>query len=502
MKNNRIIKTIINNYQSDKKKIIFFDRFRKISWSDLINLSIKNSKILSKIDQKYIPIIVDRDVKTVIAICSVLFAGKVFCPISNQLPIKKINIILNKLNARYLINCSSKEIYSKKVIKFIYYSKQEDIKKINEFIISNMKLKNINESLYVLFTSGSTGEPKGVILSYENILNTLIWSKSYIKWNSKDIIGIATSFSFDISIFDLFSGLFFNVPMYILQNPSNAPSSLQEIINNKISSVFAVPSFFSNFVRYNSLNKKITSLKLILSGGDFFPHKDILTWKKYQQHIKIYNVWGPTETSIVNSMYKIKLKDIIKIQNNESLPVGKSHPRMQILILNNKKQIVDRNNVKGEIAMVGKSVSKGYIGHNDDKKSYITIKNKKSFLTGDIGYFDENNYLHIVGRKDNTIKISGYRIDAKEIENYTNQIKHIENSYAFSTQLFDNYNFLCLCIISNHNIKIEIIKRQLRKFLPEYSIPKYIFCLKKFPLNINGKIDRNNLQKKILRTFD
>ena len=97
MKNNRIIKTIINNYQNNKRKIIFFDRFRKISWSDLINLSIKNSKIISVIDQKYIPIIVDRDVKTVIAICSVLFAGKVFCPISNQLPLKKINISFSKL---------------------------------------------------------------------------------------------------------------------------------------------------------------------------------------------------------------------------------------------------------------------------------------------------------------------------------------------------------------------------------------------------------------------
>ena len=89
---------------------------------------------------------------------------------------------------------------------------------------------------------------------------------------------------------------------------------------------------------------------------------------------------------------------------------------MEILLLDSKYKIISNQNTNGEIAMIGKCVSKGYIGDIQNQKNYVNIKNKKAFLTGDIGYFDKNKYLHIVGRKDNTLKISGFRVDSKEIE--------------------------------------------------------------------------------------
>ncbi len=500
MKKNRILNTIITNYKLNKRKVISSDYKNKITWNDLIKLSYQNSEKIKKINQKYIPIVVDRNIKTLISIVSVIFAGKVFCPISDALPDKKILSILIKLNSRFLINCSNKKIG----VKTINISTKVNAKNnicTDSFLEKKLGILDEKNELYVLFTSGSTGDPKGVILSYENILNTLLWSKYYLKWKSKDIIGVATSFSFDISIFDLFTSLYFNVPTYIFKNPSNSSEVLKEIKKFKISSIFAVPSFFSNFVRYNLLNNKIKYLRQIISGGDFFPHYDLLRWIESLPFLDIYNVWGPTETSIVNSMYKIKNKDLSLIKNYESLPVGKSQKKMEILLLDSKNKIISNHNTNGEIVMIGKCVSKGYIGDIQNQKNYMNIKNKNAFLTGDIGYFDKKKYLHIVGRKDNTLKISGFRVDSKEIEIKVNLIKNVINSYVFATTIQNKYSFLCLCVLAKKKIEKENIKKKLRDELPEYSIPKYIIFVKKFPLNSNGKIDKKKLQESIVNAF-
>ena len=120
-------------------------------------------------------------------------------------------------------------------------------------------------------------------MSYFNIFNTIIWSKKYLKWKKDDCIGLATEFSFDISMFDLFSALFYNVPIYIFSNPSNPLVTLREINKYLITSIFSVPSFFSNFSHYGVLEKNFYPLRQIISGGDYFPPKEILKWRKFQK---------------------------------------------------------------------------------------------------------------------------------------------------------------------------------------------------------------------------
>ena len=482
IKNNLIVKNIINNYKKFPNKKIIFDKNKSLTYSQLIKLAIDNSISLKNINSNYIPIIVDRNVESVVAILSVLFSKKVFCPISNNFPQDRIKYILDIINNQNLINCSKNKFTFKNQLKINMKFQK------NKFDID---VKDLEETFYLLFTSGSTGKPKGVKLSYKNILNTLLWSKEYLK-RSNHTIGIATQFSFDISMFDLFSGLFYGIPMYIFQNPSDPFTSIKEINKNKITSIFSVPTFFSNFVKYNLIKKKFYPLKRIISGGDFFPNKDILFWKKYQKKVEIFNVWGPTETSIVNSMYKITKKDQKILLEGKSIPVGKSHRLMNINILDKRKKTVKKNKV-GEICMTGKCVSKGYIGDKKNSKNYFKYKNKNAFLTGDLGYFDNKNYLHIVGRKDNTIKISGYRVDTLEVENLVNLNFKVNNSCLVKLEIFNN-NVLCLFIETNKKINTTKIIKFLKEKIPHYSIPKKIISVKKFPLNQNNKVDKNKIK--------
>ena len=175
---------------------------------------------------------------------------------------------------------------------------------------------------------------------------------------------------------------------------------------------------------------------------------------------------------------------------------------MEFKIVNKKNHAINKSNVKGQILMIGKCVSKGYIGDERNNKNYINYKNQRAFLTGDIGYKDNKNYLHIVGRVDNMIKVSGFRIDGKEITHLVNKYKFVENSYAFALELSKGINILCLVIVSKKIIYVDKIKLYLREYLAEYSVPKYITVIDEPPLNINGKVDLKKLKSQIINEYN
>ena len=191
-------------------------------------------------------------------------------------------------------------------------------------------------------------------------------------------------------------------------------------------------------------------------------------------------------------MYEITKKDTKIITSLKSIQVGKSTQLMEIKIIRNKK----KNNKKGEvgeICMLGDCVSQGYIGSVKNSKNYFRIKNKRAYATGDLGFFDKKNLLHIVGRKDNTIKISGFRVDTLEVEALVNIQFGFTNSCLFISNT-NGINILCLAIESKKKIDTGTIIFFLRTKLPNYSIPKKIIFIKKFPLNQNNKIDRKKIK--------
>jgi len=475
---------IKKNINNNKRKIIFIDYKKKWTWSEVskkANLFAEIIKPHLKDNQISIPIVISRRSELLISFISCLKLGISFTPVI-KINEDTIFSLANKVNSNFYFDPLKKKVFLNKKIKNKY---KKSIK--------------INNKIYILFTSGSTGKPKGVICDNENIINTLLWSKKYLKWNKKDKIGNVTKFNFDISLFDFFSSIYFNIPLSIIKNPHNLDDTLKNIKNNKITSIFSTPSFFSQFVYSNSVIKtKKNTLKQIISGGDFFPMTHIKNWIDNNKNIKIYNVWGPTETSIVNSMHLISKDDYINIKKLASMPVGVSTKRMEITIIKRNK-VIKETYKSGFICLSGKSICKGFIDENHRyKKMLIKINKKNYFNTGDIGYFNSKKKLFILGRLDNDIKIQGYRINQKEIEQISETFENIFLCATFKKNITPEFSELHMLVQLKKSTKLDIFKfkNYLREKIPFYKIPKKIIITKKIPLNTNGKIDRLNINSK------
>ena len=492
--NESFLKRVFKEAENNPNQIIVKDKWHSWTWSDIIKTSYRFSEAIRNnypLSQKpvAIPLLVGRSGKVISAILGCLITENAFAPLSIKYPSYRIKKSIELLNADHVLSALDES-----------ESISDDLKSMAVFENENSSSSTFpnnakNELLYVLFTSGSTDEPKGVLCSHLNIMNTILWSEHYLDWKKTDIIGCATQFSFDISMFDIFSLMYHGVPMVIFPEPSNTKDVVKRILSDNVTSIFSVPSFFSQFVTSNLIDELSASrLRRIISGGDFFPPKHVSNWMKKMPQISVYNVWGPTETSMVNTMHKITADDLPKLKKGKHPPIGKQHSMMPLILVDKTGKIISEPNVVGELVLLGDCVSMGYL--NDDKemkRRYTTKENLRAFLTGDIGYFDEKENFYVNGRSDTMVKISGHRIDLNEVENVVLQHLDVSSSAAFVQPIQDEYKELWLAIElkeSNSEIDIYSAKKLLRKILPQYMVPKRLFVIPKIPLNINRKVDR------------
>jgi acyl-CoA synthetase (AMP-forming)/AMP-acid ligase II len=242
-------------------------------------------------------------------------------------------------------------------------------------------------------------------------------------------------------------------------------------------------------------------LRRVISGGDFYPPKNLVELIEAYPNLEVFNVWGPTETTIVNTMHRVQKSDILRLNDGKPISVGTSSEMMPIVIVNPENleslKILGPNTV-GEIVVLGNSVSAGYIEATSEANAkFLFYEGKRAFRTGDLGYLDESGELFIVGRSNFLIKYQGYRIDPREVEFVADKILGVFRS--------------CLCLVENSSLLNELdllvqlqpevnistaeIKNNLRSKLPTYMVPKKIVFVQDLPMSSNGKLDRKSCHK-------
>jgi acyl-coenzyme A synthetase/AMP-(fatty) acid ligase len=451
--------------------------------------------------QGTVPILSNRDYATVVAMAAAIIANKSFVSIDPNQPSERLDACINQLGLPNNVLPAFSQIST------IYPKQKMGHKKGGNSLsalASSSKFAMNSESLaYILFTSGSTGIPKGVRISDSNLENTILWGKEIFSWKPSDVIGIVANPFFDISIFDIFTSLYFGIPMFYLSDPSNIEKCLDEISDNGITTLFSAPVFFSQIVRSGAVSDpRLSKLIRIISGGDFFPPLHILSWRNKWKELNIYNVWGPTETSIVNSAHLVDTDDEKLLQEGRSPSIGESTNRMKIEI-HDQNGLVVPDNVEGELVVIGNSVGLGYL---DEMKildsGFFNLAGEPAFRTKDLGFRDESGSLFMTGRSGFLAKINGFRIDLREIESRCIEIAGVSNCVAFPHIIGDGITELIAFIEHGENkanLNIADVKEWLRLKLPVYMVPKKVYFMHDFPVARTGKIDRKELIANFLK---
>lgn len=444
-----------------------------------------------------IGILLERSADMIIAILAVLKTGAAYLPLHVNDPEERITHILKRAGASILITNTYRDV--KEIVCIPMRSVESDADE------SNLCMEFPSSSLaYVIFTSGSTGEPKGVKVRQDAVVNRILWMISEYGLTENDVFFQKTSFTFDVSVWEIFTGLFIGAQLVLCKQgqESNIDYLVSMIEQHKITVCHFIPSLFSVFLKFidqRKLTPRLSSLRYIFCSGEVLSYYSVQEFQRLLKQgnpIRLINMYGPTEATIEVTFFECTHF----ISDRETVPIGKP-------IWNNRIYIFDKalnpcsEGELGEIYIAGLGVAEGYI-HDEEltRQRFIPdpfIEGSMMYKTGDYGCWRQGN-VEFSGRLDNQIKIRGYRIELEEIENALIQNNHIIQAMAFAYGDAENKS-IAVIYTSDRQLDSKDIREFLKRKLPEYMLPSRYIQTDSFLSNKNGKIDRKAMIEKHLQ---
>lgn len=494
---------------SDYNALFTYNKYYR--YSQLAELSYNIADTILYVEYTKQPVIImgSKSFYTHAAICGVIIAGSYYIPLNETFPLERnMNIIklsnakillldytdfahyddiLNHIN-NYNIICPEEhyEYLSSKFTNHNFYTPKD----------YNNKLLNAkkDDAVYMLFTSGSTGVPKGIKISHFN-LNSYI--QSFIKRNSvtnQDKIMQMSDLTFDLSIHSLFLSFLLGACLYVPDSSSKINPN-KFIITNEITQIVMVPSILAIMKKLRLLKSGIFHhLKYIAFCGEALPFNNALLMAEAASNAKLENIYGPTEATIACTYFEFN-KDTEELPEYcGSMPIGKAYDGMEVFLIDENLNII--NTGIGQIVLSGRQLAKCYVNNEaQTKEKFIKINNKDCYLTGDLGRW-VNGELVFLGRNDAQVQIKGYRVELYEIENAISKIENIVSNAVIPTPVnsVTYENLTAFITVKDDNIDTYQIKSILSQTLPDYMVPNKYIILDNMPLNSNGKVDRNQLK--------
>ncbi len=472
----------------DKTAVISGDK--KLTYSGLDQFSNQIARYLKKTgvrDGAIVAVCLDKSVELVASFLGVLKSGCSYLPIDPVLPDERIQymcedsdseVVITKLSLKDKFNSISDD-------KLIIL--EDSINEINAISKEKTNTEIDGQSIaYVIYTSGSTGKPKGVKLHHHASAN---WIQSQIKaWRiseTENILGVASQ-SFDMSVAEFLISICSGTTLILpgLHEIKDGNAIINIIEKYDITEITATPSLWSMIIDSGWSGK--SNLKIV-TGGEALTMN--LMRKLLPRVKELYNYYGPTETTMCSTGTQIT-------GNEEVITIGKPIENTKIYILNKYDKILPVG-VIGELAIGGFGVSKGYINRPElNAEKFIKFRNEGIFYkTGDTVRLLPDGNIEFYGRKDNQIKLRGYRIEPGEIENQLTKLDGVRESVVKVNKFGANDDRLVafLNVEPQFDMSRDLIMEHLSQSLPSYMIPSYFQVSESFPRLSNGKINKNAL---------
>lgn len=441
---------------------------------------------------------VDRCFLQIAGLLAILKTGNICVPISSGYPVERIENICRQMECNVIIH--DETLQTSKFPPKYCFLKIDELARETDDSVRNYVTEKYTDNSFVVFTSGSTGEPKGVWSGQKAMINSLLWRSELCGITAKDVFLYKAPITFDISLWEIFLPLITGASL-VIANPMGhylVPYLITTIVKRKISVVQFIGTVLRKFIEDDN-SKFCSSLRVIFCGGE---HWDFELGNRVQNklpNVSLFNVYGQSETSLGSSGWRYS-----KDYDAKCLTIGRPNYNTDYLIISDGCAVEIGNCKAGELYVGGSQLSKGYVNNEketNDKFVNIILKEtgekKRFYKTGDIvRRLADGNYTY-VGRKDNQVKISGVRIELEEIENLCNKVLGIAGSVALKIDKKEE-SFVALFVkrsgTSSGNEKTEIMKI-CREHLTSVMVPQKIIFLDEIPITGNGKMDRGKLME-------
>lgn len=469
------------------------------TWKELQTLARKIGTAVAGLDCEQGPaaVFMEKRTDTLTTFMGVLYAGSFYVYLNPEYPMERIQRMLDALEPSVVI---TEEALTERLEECDYSGQILTIEtaisaEVQENMLSWIRSEQREtDYLYGMFTSGSTGIPKNVIVSNKAVCRFIKSFMTVFPVTSDDVLGNQAPFDFDVSVKDIYLSIFTGAKVVLIQKQMFcAPPDLIQYLQKKQVTIliWAVSALCMVSALKGLEEEDLDKVRYVLFSGEVMPGSHLRQWQKALPNASFANLYGPTETVCNCTYYLVKGNEPEK----KSLPIGTAFPGRNVFLLDQNDREITKAGTLGELCVGGRILAEGYYRDILSTNCVFTenpLKTGKEriYRTGDIGYYDEAGQLFFAGRRDFQIKRMGHRIELEEIELELGAVPGVDRACCLYNRITGKLFAFYTGAADENQLRIE-----LRKRLPHYMIPNRCVRLLLMPLNTNGKIDRNYLMK-------
>ena len=487
----------IANIYSDNVAVV--DSEKKLTYQELDQLSNILAAALQQkgvVRETRVGIFQERSVELIISILAVLKAGGTYVPLDPHYPPERLGFIAQDSGINLLLTVEN--LLSTIPVNIAEILVIDKIEFAPNVILTSQILPH--QTAYIIYTSGSTGQPKGCLVSHNNVVRLMENTQAWFEFNSKDVWTMFHSFAFDFSVWEMWGALLYGGKLVIVPYlESRSPTAFRTLLQQEgVTILNQTPSAFRQLIRADEeFADKLNSLRVIILGGEALELQSLKPWiKRYgDSHPRLINMYGITETTVHVTYRPILEEDILE---NRGSVIGVPIADLSLYILDSGFE-PSPYGVPGEIYVGGMGVSRGYLN-----RSALTAERfipdpfsqqlgARLYRTGDLAIRLRNGDIEYLGRCDLQVKVRGFRIELGEIEAALTALPEVLEAVVIVYSEAEDDQRLVAYIVSNSEIDYNKLRTDLKESLPDYMIPAAFVVVDAMPLTAQGKINRKAL---------
>ena len=453
------------------------------SYSQLLNATTRINGYLGEFQNQQIALYAGKSYEAYAGIYAILLSGNCWIPMEPATPPARSLEMLKLCQPAAIL--ADAELPA----ELLNYARRENIpvKYLSELAADGIErefeptLIDEDHVAYIMFTSGSTGQPKGVPVSHRNYINFVENTMPLLPFHPGKVFADYHDFGFDLSIFYLFCCPLSGGTLAPAQSETDRILPLTHMRRNRVSVLISVPSLLTRLMAYLGERPAEYSVPVIVMAGEPFRLDQLEFCYRALGAQHVFNFYGLTETGVENFYHPCSPEDVQTFAEIGYVPIGQPLANNQV-----------RLTAEGELLLSGVQLTSDYLGGVGTDK-FFQDNGATWFRTGDRVVIEQNQYF-CKGRFDNQVKINGYRIELMDIEAHARRLPGVNDAVCF-VEKAGAREFLTLALSGNHVPDLEAAATFLRPRLPTYMIPQRLVALDAMPLNSSGKIDRTGLRR-------